>query len=163
MPPKKRDGDDENEFDGGTDSGAANCAMVKASSIKKGDYMLIKNNPCKCVSTSTSKTGKHGGAKCHIVGLDIFTQKKHECIVGSTVDVDSPMVVKRDLMVTNYDSTDRQITGLNDNSEEETFKVTNEETLKIIEDCDFEACTYIITIMEALDFQDVINIKEDKA
>ena len=25
---------------------------------------------------STSKTGKHGHAKCHFVALDIFTQKK---------------------------------------------------------------------------------------
>lgn len=162
MPPKKRADEDENEFEGGADSGAANCSMVKASGIKKGDYMIIKGNPCKCVSTSTSKTGKHGGAKCHIVGLDIFTNKKHECIVGSTCDVDAPIVQKRDLMVTNYDETDKQMSGLNDNSEEETFKVTNEDTLKLIADCDFDNNTYIITVMEAIGFQDVINIKEDK-
>ena len=33
---------------------------------------------------STSKTGKHGHAKCHFVALDIFTQKKMEELVPSS-------------------------------------------------------------------------------
>lgn len=165
MPPKRREGrdDDGSELDGAADSGASNCNMVKASSIKKGDCLLIKGNPCKCVSTSTAKTGKHGGAKCHIVGLDIFTQKKHECIVGSTVDVDSPIVVKRDLMLVTYDAQDCQITGFNDETQqEETFKVTNEDTLEALKSIDIDSTPYNFTVMEAYGKSDVIAIKEDK-
>ena len=37
------------------------------------ECLLCQNRPCKIVEMSTSKTGKHGHAKVHLVALDIFT------------------------------------------------------------------------------------------
>jgi translation initiation factor 5A len=48
---------------------------------------------------STSKTGKHGSAKVHLVGLDIFTGKKLEALYGSTDDVTLPEIDKVDMLV----------------------------------------------------------------
>merc|ERR1719283_211333 len=55
---------------------------------------MIKGRPCKIVEMSTSKTGKHGHAKVHMVALDIFT---------STHNMDVPNVVRKDLQLIDID------------------------------------------------------------
>ena len=50
--------------------------------------------PCKVVDYSTSKTGKHGHAKAHIVGIDIFTGKKCEDLCPTSHNMSEPIVKK---------------------------------------------------------------------
>ena len=46
------------------------------------------------LSVSVSKTGKHGHAKCHFMGKDIFTGKKVEGLESSTHNMLVPHVTK---------------------------------------------------------------------
>ncbi|KAK0424503.1 hypothetical protein QR680_008699 [Steinernema hermaphroditum] len=77
--------DNEHDHDFTTgDSGAAATYPKQCSAIRKNEHVMIKGRPCKVVEMSTSKTGKHGHAKVHLVALDIFTGKKLEDICPST-------------------------------------------------------------------------------
>ena len=57
---------------------------------------MIKGKPCKVLSISVSKTGKHGHAKCNFLATDIFTGKKLEDMVPSSHGTTVPVVVRND-------------------------------------------------------------------
>ena len=86
-------GDADETFEN-ADAGASEVIPMEAGQIRKGGYIVIKNRPCKVVSVSTSKTGKHGHAKCNFVATDIFTGKKLEDIVPSTHGTTVPNVFR---------------------------------------------------------------------
>lgn len=48
-------------------------------------------------AVSTSKTGKHGHAKCNFTAIDIFTGKKYEDIIPSTHTAHIPFVIRKEL------------------------------------------------------------------
>jgi translation initiation factor 5A len=60
----------------------------KASSIKKGDYIVIRGRPCKVIEVRVSKTGKHGHAKYCISFVDSVTEMRSEGIFSSNDDIE---------------------------------------------------------------------------
>eukprot|EP00887_Chlorella_sp_A99_P000777 scaffold5.g777.t1 len=78
------------------DAGASHTYPQQAGTVRKNAYIVIKGRPCKVADVSTSKTGKHGHAKCAFVGIDIFTNKKYEDLSPSSHNVDVPHVRRTD-------------------------------------------------------------------
>ena len=59
--------DEEHHFELKADAGVSKIFPQQAGTAHKNGYIVIKNWSCKVVEVSTSKTGKHGHAKCHFV------------------------------------------------------------------------------------------------
>jgi len=74
------------------DAGASLTYPQQAGTIRKNGYIVINGKPCKVADVATSKTGKHGHAKCHFVGIDIFTGKKYEDLTPSSHNCDVPNI-----------------------------------------------------------------------
>ncbi|CAF1576300.1 unnamed protein product [Rotaria magnacalcarata] len=68
-------------------------------SVKKSDFVVLNGRPFKVVEITHSKPGKHGHSKVHLVGIDIFTGRRHEDVrpVGHIIQV--PKVDKKDYLL----------------------------------------------------------------
>merc|ERR1712217_943412 len=104
-------GGDDHDFAAG-DSGASHTYPQQAGEIRKGSYLMIKGFPCKCVDVSTSKTGKHGHAKAHIVALDIFTEKKYEDLCPTSHNLEVPFVTRTEMQALGMEEDNEHVTLL---------------------------------------------------
>merc|ERR1711879_1024030 len=66
---------------------------------------------------STSKTGKHGHAKAHIVALDIFTGKKYEDLCPTSHNVEVPFVKRVEYQLLTADESTGNVSLLLENGE----------------------------------------------
>ena len=63
--------------------------------LKVGRYLNIDDEPCKIISMTTSKPGKHGSAKASIEATSIFTGAKKSITSPVSAKVQVPMIDKR--------------------------------------------------------------------
>eukprot|EP00450_Noctiluca_scintillans_P033939 CAMPEP_0194549662 /NCGR_PEP_ID=MMETSP0253-20130528/95317_1 /TAXON_ID=2966 /ORGANISM="Noctiluca scintillans" /LENGTH=199 /DNA_ID=CAMNT_0039397093 /DNA_START=52 /DNA_END=652 /DNA_ORIENTATION=+ len=100
-----------------TESGAALVFPQQAGEIRKGSHIMIKGHPCKVAEVSTSKTGKHGHAKAHIVALDLFTNKKYEDLCPTSHNVEVPFVNKIEYQLLSADADTGEVQLLTESGE----------------------------------------------
>jgi translation initiation factor 5A len=153
--------DDEHQFESKADAGASKTYPQQAGTIRKGAHLVIKQRPCKVVEVSTSKTGKHGHAKCHFVAIDIFTGKKLEDIVPSSHNCDVPHVSRTDYQLIDI-SEDGFVSLLTDNgvTKDDLRLPTDEGLLTQIRDGFAEGKDLVVTVMSAMGEEQIAALKD---
>merc|ERR1712216_899649 len=169
--------DDEGKFDiETTDSGAAAVASVEAGQIRAGGFIMIKGKACKVRDVSTSKTGKHGHAKCKFAATDIFTGATCEELCPSTHSIDVPVVNKKDWMIQGLQD-ETYVLLMDDEGEmredlqlpNETFKTDDDNTasqqikdyMQMIEDG--ENIEVYCTVLSAIGLEKIIDVRKKDA
>nr|XP_057912556.1 eukaryotic translation initiation factor 5A-2 isoform X2 [Doryrhamphus excisus] len=144
-------------FEGG-DSGASTTYPMQCSALRKNGYVMLKSRPCKIVEMSTSKTGKHGHAKVHLVGIDIFTGRKYEDICPSTHNMDVPNVARKDYQA--LDLSDGFLSMMDDGGDtREDLRIPDNDIGKEIEKKLDAGDQFMVTVMKAISEEAVVGIK----
>ncbi len=122
----------------------------------------LQGRPCKIVEMSTSKTGKHGHAKVHLVALDIFTNKKYEDICPSTHNMDVPNITRRDYQL--LDIEDNFLSLMDDAGQtRDDLKVPEGELGDEIRKAIEESRDILCTVLSAMGEEAVIATKVNTA
>jgi len=90
----------------------ADWEMKEIRELKVGRYVNIDEEPCKIVSISTSKPGKHGSAKANIDAASIFTGAKKSLVGPVSTKVQVPLIDKRKAQVLSVHGDEVQIMDL---------------------------------------------------
>lgn len=69
--------------------------VAEIRSLRVGGYIVVDDEPCKILSISTSKPGKHGEAKARLDVMGIFDQRKRSIVHPVTHGAKVPMIDKR--------------------------------------------------------------------
>ena len=73
--------------------------LAEVRALKVNRYIIIDDEPCKIVSMSTSKPGKHGEAKARIEAIGVFDGQKRSIVHPVKHKVHVPMIDKRSAQI----------------------------------------------------------------
>jgi len=124
----------------------------------------MKGRPCKIVEMSKSKPGKHGAAKIHLVGIDIFSSKKYDEICPSTHQMEVPEVAKFDMILCDV-TDDDFVSVMNEDGSvtRDDLKIPAGDLGKKIKEQFGEGKSLVVTIQSAMGEEAIIAVKESKA
>jgi translation initiation factor 5A len=101
--------------------------VAEVRQLREGRYVVVDNEPCKILNISTSKPGKHGGAKARIDCVGIFDGNKRTIVAPVTERVQVPLIDRRGAQVV---SVHGEVVQLMDMATYETFELPLTEEVK---------------------------------
>jgi translation initiation factor 5A len=67
--------------------------------LKPGHYVIIDDEPCRILSISLSKPGKHGSTKARVDAIGIFDSRKRSLLKPADANVQLPIIEKKKAQV----------------------------------------------------------------
>ncbi len=87
-------------------------SQAEVRELKEGRYILIDDQPCKILSISTSKPGKHGEAKARIEAVGVFDGSKRSVVHPVKHKVQVPQMDRRKAQVLSMSGDEVQLMDL---------------------------------------------------
>ncbi|MCD6541950.1 MAG: translation initiation factor IF-5A [Thermoplasmata archaeon] len=94
--------------------------LAEVRELRVNRYIIIDDEPCKIVSITTSKPGKHGDAKARIEAIGVFDNQKRSVVYPVKHKVQIPIINKRTAQVISISG---DIAQLMDMETYETFEI----------------------------------------
>ena len=146
------------------DAGSSHTAPIQCGNLHKGDYVMLKDHPCRVMEITSAKTGKHGHAKAAITGLDIFSHKKYEDSCPTSHSIDAPIVTRKEYQLSDI-SPDGYVTLLLESGgtkEDLTLPKEEEDQVWVakLKASAEEGKNIIIGVMSAMGIEKVVDFKE---
>jgi translation initiation factor 5A len=85
---------------------------VDVGSLRVGGYILVDGEPCRIVSITKSKPGKHGSAKARIIAIGIFDHGKRSLVKPVGANAEVPILEKRSGQIFSFSQSSIQIMDL---------------------------------------------------
>ena len=73
--------------------------LAEVRTLRVNRYMIIDEEPCKIMSITTSKPGKHGEAKARIEAIGVFDRQKRSIVKPVKHKLHVPIIDKRNAQV----------------------------------------------------------------
>jgi translation initiation factor 5A len=156
------DSSDDVETFESADAGAAPTFPLEAGQIKKGGYIMIKDQPCKVTNVAVSKTGKHGHAKCNFEALHIFNGKKYTEISSSTHTLPVPNIFRAEYSLLDIGE-DGELSLMTDSGDtKDDLNMPEDEQLKKQIQTQFDdGKQLLVSVLSACGVDQVMSFKED--
>lgn len=150
--------DEEHTFET-ADAGSSTTYPMQCSALRKNGFVVIKGRPCKIIDMSTSKTGKHGHAKVHLVATDIFTGKKVEDLSPSTHNMEVPVVKRNEFQLLDIDDGFLSLMDMEGETKDDV-KCPDGELGDNLQTAFDEGKDLMVTIISAMNEEAAISFKE---
>ena len=68
---------------------------MELGALRVGSYIIIDGEPCRIMSYTKSKPGKHGSAKARIVAIGVFDEAKRTLVKPVNAQIEVPIIEKK--------------------------------------------------------------------
>ena len=73
--------------------------LAEVRTLRVNRYMIINEEPCKIMSITTSKPGKHGESKARIEAIGVFDKQKRSVVHPVKHKIHVPIIDKRNAQI----------------------------------------------------------------